>query len=545
MRFKLTILLFILNVALFSLIFYIDRVQSTRSLFESSSRLILDPAFVQGLQKIRIVSQQNDTVWEFQHSDEDDWVVNAPVNWKANPYAIHQLVFQLKELSWESRFPIGDLAQAGQSLESYNLAAPPLQIELFNGTASLVLALGAPTEIGNRLYTLSPDGDYVLVIGRGLAEMLQRDMEAFLDHRIFGTGIEGSRVIQIQDRSATNVRVRLERRESGWRFVSPIEAEADGERIQAMIAEWQSLEADSFDNGADQQVEMDTNALRLTFEGLNKRETLILTPLAGEGDSVTTYRAKREAYGAMFTVPAAQVKELRRAQEDLRERRILLRHADDWTSLKVQFGELSTTLQQLENGAWQVLYTDESGELKSQPADREAIEGMKTLLKTLDAVRFVSDAPSETDMIRFGLNTPQRRLTLRKASGATVELLIGGLGVDDERTLLYATTNQSASVFLIRPHVLASLPLNPLYYRERTIRTLPETAVVEKVELIERASGKNLLVSKEGSDPGDLPEYLGRYLRTTRVGQFLNPPFADPFPLSEARKMEWPYLITA
>ena len=54
MRYKLTVLLIVLNLALFSLIFYIDRVQSTRSVFETSSRLILDRPFVQGIDKLNL-----------------------------------------------------------------------------------------------------------------------------------------------------------------------------------------------------------------------------------------------------------------------------------------------------------------------------------------------------------------------------------------------------------------------------------------------------------------------------------------------------------
>ena len=68
MRYKLTVLLIVLNLALFSLIFYIDRVQSTRSVFESSSRLILDRSFVPGLDKIRIYSAANDKEWILQQN---------------------------------------------------------------------------------------------------------------------------------------------------------------------------------------------------------------------------------------------------------------------------------------------------------------------------------------------------------------------------------------------------------------------------------------------------------------------------------------------
>jgi hypothetical protein len=539
MRYKLTVLLIVLNLALFSLIFYIDRVQSTRSVFESSSRLILDRSFVQGLDKIRIYSAANDKEWILQQSEESGWDVISPIHWKANPFAVQQLIFQLKSLSWESRFPVSDLEQAGQSLESYNLADPPLRIELSTGDASTTLDLGAPTEIGNRLYTMAPDGQFILVISKGIMDMLQRDMEAFLDRRIFGIGMEESRVIQIQDRSASNVRVRLERGDAGWNFVSPIEAEADGERVQAMISEWQSIDAAGFEMLSDTSLEMGGNTIQLTFEGLNERETLILAPPTGAGPEFPHYLAKRDTYDAVFKITSMQVEELRKAQEVLREKRVLARHADDWTSLEIQFGGLTTTLQQLENGAWQVLNTDSTGALNTQPADPASIELVKELLRTMEVVRFASDAPSENDMIRFGLDEPQRTITLRKASGQSIIFKIGGVSRDDESTLLYGNTNQSASVFVIRPHILAGIPLNPFHYRDRTVFTLPDTAELLEMKLMARESSETIPVDERTA------ELLKAYLKKVKVERYLNQPFADPVLIGGDQTMEWPYMLKA
>ncbi|MEX0324798.1 MAG: DUF4340 domain-containing protein [Puniceicoccaceae bacterium] len=539
MRYKLTVLLIVLNLALFSLIFYIDRVQSTRSVFESTSRLILDRSFVQGIDKVRITSTASGTEWQLQQAGDNRWDVISPIHWKANPYAIQQLLFQLKGLSWESRFPVDDLASAGQSLESYNLAAPPLEIELSSGTNSVRLAIGAPTEIGNRLYMMAPDGKFILVISRGIMELLQREMDVFLDRRIFGLGMEESRVIQVQDRSASNVRVRLERDETGWNFVSPIEAAADPERVQAMIAEWQTIEAEGFEMMENPGLEMNSNAVQLTFEGLNERETLVLAPPAGVTGTPVYFLAKRDAYDAIFKVDAAEVDALRTAQEVLREKRMLNRHADDWTSLSIAFGDLTTTLQQLENGSWQVLNTDTSGALNAKTADPETIGKVKALLRNMEAVRFVSDAPSENDLVRYGLDDPQRTITLRKASGQSVVFNVGGISREDEGTLLYANTSQSASVFVVRPHLLADLPLDASYYWDRTLFTLPETADILDVQL----------VSRDSSEPVPLQEAavatLTGYMRNVRVARFLDEPFSDPLQLGDSRTIDWTYALEA
>ena len=550
MRFKLTILLLVLNLGLFSLIFYFDRVQSTRERYAASSRLIIDPAFVQSLQSIQITTPPGTADWRLVREANGDWSVASPVNWKANPFAVQQLLFQLRELTWESRFPIESLATAGQSLASYNLGNPPLMLALSDGDRSVSLAMGAPTEIGNRLYMLSPDGEHVLVTSRSLLELLQREGAAFLDRRIFNEGIERSRVVQIQDRSASNVRVRLERRPDGWRFVSPIEAPADQERVEDLIAEWELVEVDAFEATAPVDLEMDTRAIRLTFEGLNERQTLILVAANNSDGTAPGYWGKRESYGASFRIPAEMVNSLRRAQEDLRERQVLQSVAQGWTSVSLGVEGLSTTLQKLEGGGWQVLYTDSEGQLRTEAADQQSVASLQELVRTIEAVRFVSDAPSENDLQRYGLDNPQRRLTLRMEDGATAELKVGGISQEsDDETLLYASTSLSAAVFLVRPHVLARLPVSPLHWRNRILQALPETARISNLRVIDRTSGEDLMAAAEGQmtaeETGNLRDKLLAFLRQTRVERFINQPYSDPLRLDALSEVPWSFTLTA
>lgn len=547
MRFKLTILLLALNAALAGIIFYLDRVQSTRGLIDDASRLVLNPDFVRGIDQITIHPAESAEPWVLQHSPEA-WRVTSPISWKANPYAVDQLLFQLQQLAWQSRFPVSDLQDSGQSLALYNLDEPPLRVNLQAGDQSLVLNLGAPTEIGNRLYLMSPDGEFIYVVSRGLLDSLQHDMEAFLDRRIFSIPAEETRSLQVQDRAASNVRVRLERNRDGWSFVSPIETAADTERVNGFIRYWQGLEAEEFLPGAEVPTGQDANSLRLTLQALSQRETLILVPAPEAAEEDLFFRARLESYPAVFKVSPESVQMLRGIQEDLRERRVLASAGTDWSSLEIRFGNLGLTLQELENGSWQILYTAADNQLNSLPADPESVSGLNNLFRELEAERFITDAPSEADLERFGLTDPQRRLVLRKSGTTALELQIGGVYPEEEQTLLYARTDQSDSVFLVRPYVLAALSLDPYSYRDRTIRELPETAEIANLQLIHRASGLQVPLTNpddpDGSDPTAL-KALQAFVKSMRVEGFLNRPFSDPLVLGNGREMEWPYEVEA
>lgn len=546
MRFKLTILLLALNAALAGIIFYVEKVESTRDHLDASSRLILNPAFIEGLQRIHIETREPGQDWIIE-KQEDRWLVSSPFQWKANPYAIEQLLFQLRRLSWESRFPVSDLALSDQNLASYNLESPPINIRLRSNSTRLNLALGAPTEIGNRLYVMLPDGEFVYVVPRTLLDFLNRDLEAFLDRQLFNLPVEETRALQVQDRTVGNVRVRLERRGQQWQFVSPMEALADPERVNLLLREWGTLEIEGFMPGMGALLTLEGSALRLSIEGMSRRETLILRPPENADAEGMYYLGRREAYPAVFRIDARLVEELRAVQEDLRERRVLARFTEDWSSLEIQFDNLGLTLQELENGSWQVLYTDEKGQLRSLPAEPEAVGQLTQLLQTMEAVRFVTDAPSEADMTRFGLAEPQRRLLIRKGNREPVEFTIGGVFPEAGDTLLYATTNQSDSVFLVRPHVLSLLSLDPFSYRDRTVRRLPEAATLGEIRLIHRPSGLPVPLEAGNGDPStaELMTVLRDYFREIRFERFLNRPFTDPYERDATTVIDWPYLLEA
>ena len=168
---------------------------------------------------------------------------------------------------------------------------------------------------------------------------------------------------------------------------------------------------------------------------------------------------------------------------------------------------------------------------------------VRILMRDMEAVRFVSDAPSETDIVRFGLDAPQRIVILRKADGTTVEFSIGNISREERETLLYGATNQQASVFLIRPHVLSRLPLDPMYYRERMIRTLPDSAQIESVYLEDTETGEQHIFEQSPDEAATTT--LKSYLKAVQVDRFLSKTFSTPLQLDRSTTLPWTFKLVA
>ncbi|MEY3046059.1 MAG: hypothetical protein RL242_2901 [Pseudomonadota bacterium] len=354
-----------------------------------------------------------------------------------------------------------------------------------------------------------------------------------LNPEVFSLRPEEIRAFQIQDRLSNNTRVRVERGGQSWEFVSPVQTSANPEAVLAFLEQWSFLQTESFMDATTGLQSQAQESLRFTLEAFGKREILLLTAPVNPGDP---YIGQREGFATAFALDANLVNSLRAVQGDLRERRLLRPHSQEWSSIEIQFGELNVSLQQLENGAWQVLHTDAQGDLRSYPADLAAIEQLRQLMLTMEAQGFVTDAPSAADLERFGLNDPQRLILIRKDNQQAVTLAIGGMPPDQDRALLYAQLDSNASVFLVRPDLLAAFSLDPFHYRDRTLFTLPADLTIDTISLTDRRQGN--LVDLDARP--DLQAALLNLLQQARVQRLWKYPFADPLPLDDGRSIDWP-----
>jgi hypothetical protein len=545
MRLKLTIVLLLLNGFLFALIWILDHESTTRRLHEAGSQRVIETPFLQNLERIEIRTDDGAPPRVLEKTG-DVWVVREPVHWRANPFALEQLVFQLLSLEWESRFAVDDLKASGQTIADYGLAEPAAHLVLRSNETTKTLLLGDPTEIGGRLYMLAPDGAQILVISKDLARSLQSATSSFSDSSVFAFSTEEIRSIQVRDRALGNVRVRLTRSGDDWAFVSPIEAPADPRQVRTFLDYWTSLSAERLRPRGTNGTAVGDDSVQLTLEGFNSREVLTILG-SDEGGREATH----SDFEAIFTVPSARVLDLRQMQALLREKRLFHTLKDSWNSLEVSSPTANLSLQQLETGGWQVLHTNAEGNLLSHPAETAVVTEINEQLNLIEAVRFVSDAPSDEDLVRYGLQDPQRRIRLRNAEGQFVELKLGAVVPGD--SLFYARLTNSNAVFLVRPQLLAIFPLDPLSYRMREIRSLPETVRIERIQLFaEPAQTASAAVVLLDSSAGNLSSrdeailaQLKDWFRTLRVARYLDRPFTRPLALDEDTFVPWTFRVEA
>ncbi len=553
MRTKVTLVLLLLNVVLFFFIFVFGPKWRTDALLDQNRTRVLGPEAA-AIQSLEISGGRlSETVRIEKRAD--GWLLTKPVEWPANPHAVSRILNELMLLDHYTSFLVKDLAKSGLSLADYGLDKPQFTLTFTSGNSgglvpgnaasapvtTTTLLIGDMTKVGNRLYVLSPDGKRIHVVGRSLADSLSLTVNQLQADTIFNIQLFEIRSFNLQTGAPGNLRVRLRHDGSRWSFEAPILARASPIQVELAINSLHGLHTYAFmENGAalpPDRTGLNNPAFRLTLEGNGRRETLLLgnpVPVAEEApgskpaareepsEPATEYYARMEDRAPIFTVkfPNTLYTTLRSAQEELRDRHLLDFDSLALTSLTlVAPNRPELTLQRLGNpeqpqasDPWQIVTRATNQAPQTLPAELPLVQRLIEKLQSLQALKFLRDAPQNIELENWGFNRPEREITL---NFTTKGVLTGGgpagampssvtllIGVASERDgLAYAKLANEPFVYLVDPDILRQSPIAVPYYRSRLLRELPAGARVTGLSLTDTVT-KTVLFARRLPDGG-------------------------------------------
>ncbi len=519
MRSKVTVVLLFLNVVLFAYIYFYDipwiderkRLEATRRVFGPEAATIT--SFTR-------TSRTGEKV-KLEKLPDSSWWLTAPYRWPASLNAISSLVNAIELLDHDTSFPVADLAKGGRSLADYGLADPALNFQFTSGDRTFEVQIGDVTAVGNRLYLLSPDKTRIHVVNRSFAEAIGLPLDSLRAASIFSVPVFEVRSLNVETArteggSSTrpaNLKVRLRRdAASRWGFEAPINARASKPAVEVAINAVNALAARNFVESRDTDLEragLNTPTLQVTLEGNARRETLLLgkptgitVPREGAASPDIEYFAKIEDNPVVFTtaVPKALLDVLNTAQENLRDPHVVDFDPATVTSVTlVAPGQPDLTLQRLEGGqGWQEVVRVTGAAPQTTAADPIVVAELLQKIAQLSAhearpgaPRFLSDAPSATDLENWGFNRPAREITLNFApaggGGALTReptSLALQIGVSpDKPGEAFARATNAPFVYQVLPDILDDAPVTARHYRQRILRELPEAARITSLKL--------------------------------------------------------------
>ncbi len=572
MRSKVTVVLLFLNVALFAYIWFYDRPWIRDQQTLETRRRVLGPeaATIEALTR---TTRTGETVKLEKRTDS--WWLTAPYEWPADRNAIAGLLSTLELLEHETSFPVAELAASGRSLADYGLADPAVTLGFTSAGRNYTLKVGDTTEVGNRLYVLSSDGTRIHVVGRSLAEAVGLTLDTLRTSSLFTVPVFEVRSLNVQSAAPANLKVRLRRDAAGhWAFEAPINARASKAAVEVTINSVNALTARTFLEPRDTDLEragLNSPAMRVTLEGNARRETLLLgnptgavippreglpgnpaehgvsgtntgPAAAGNGADSTEYFAKIEDKSVVFTtvVPKPLLDVLRAAQEELRDPHVLDFEPAAVTAFTIVApGQPELALQKLEGEqGWQAIVRVPGSTPQAIAADPGVVKDLLQKISLLSArearpgaPKFLSDAPTASDLENWGFNRPEREITLNLSTGggplakeaSTLTLQVGVS--PDKPGEAFARVTNAPFVYQILPDILDEAPALARHFRRRVLRELPEAARITDLKLTALPAGTEIFaahnetaLTAESLATAKLPE-KARAVLTTLLGQ--------------------------
>lgn len=553
MRIKLTIILIALNVITFGFLYWLDRQSQLAEMPSESKNYLLGNSLMDSVSIL--IEGRNLPERRLIQKIQTQWHLKEPMNWPANFYAVQRILTQLQYLSAEASFSLEEMKKTGHTLEDYGLADPALKLTLDNGSWQETLFFGNETALGNSIYVLGPKRDKVYILDKELYKTLMVDCEDLKNPEIFNIPIFELSALTVKKSYPANLNMRLLKKGDSWYFEAPIQTSANSTLVNSAIANLTNIKAEQFlDIKKENAMEMglENPKMRITLQGNHRSQTLLLGNLASNNPK--QYYAQIENIATYFIVNGMPFETLEDAQEELRDKFFLKFQTENLQGITLKQGEKTVQLKKLENGSWQLMNYDKGGNLMPRVADKERVSQLISCFQTLEAVAFVSDAPSEADLEKYGFNNPQRQVNLQGENNTG--LIIGGSNPETQR--LYAKAENSPFVYEIDSYILAETPVSSLKYENRILSQIPEVAQIRLIRLSDVKNNETLFEYELAADQS-WDDVAGNYnamqsdsiasvlkgIQTFSVRSYLPESFNKTDVGDDATRLPWAYKLEA
>ncbi|MGE9289711.1 MAG: DUF4340 domain-containing protein, partial [Puniceicoccales bacterium] len=396
MRLKLTVFLGLLNLLAFGTIYYFEIGNDGKPEQRQS-----DPILPSSIIESNRIEISGEAVPERRilNRRNDQWMLEEPIVWRANPNAIDRIFRALLFLRKDIRFTMEDIERNNQSLADYGLDTPVLVISFVDSNKTTTIKIGSPTDVGGRFYLMGPSGEEVFVVDEEVIRSVALDLQDLRSRNLFAMDFFGIKEISLQPGNGRNLQIRLVSIDDGWMFESPIQTRASAPAVDSRLQ--RILETQVVSLQPETQISPSDSGLieprmRISLEDGNTRRTFLLGNSV-PGEEGNAY-GKIEGIPTVLTVPEESFLTLNDALTTLREKSFFLFRLPLVTSLQIGAKGRTISLQKLENQSWQVSASGEDLEPVRYPADPGVLTQTFQSLITLRAHRFVSDAPSDSDL---------------------------------------------------------------------------------------------------------------------------------------------------
>ncbi|MFQ5964975.1 MAG: DUF4340 domain-containing protein [Candidatus Scalinduaceae bacterium] len=498
MKFKTTIVLFIIAIICVAYIFLYERKQYRTEEWKLRQQMVLPDYKPDPINKIEIKNEKVSIVLE--KIDEESWRMLQPLQLRADKAEVKEILSQFEFLG-----KIGTVKESeieNFNLKDYGLDKPQIIVHLWKergqtlketeGESKYTINIGDKISAGQNNIYIKVEGekDVFVVIGEVL-EKITKDVNDLRNKWVFE--IDEDAVERIKIQSGSKEAVVCSKEENLWWLSKPISDRGSKERVKGIINELKNLKIAKTDFVSDDERDipkhgLDKPRLTVSIGYKDKAQTLIL----GHNLDNKVY-AKRSDESSIFLVHDVVINDLDLEPNDLRDRQLLRFDAIGTYGIEkvdLKYPDTTLTMEKTKQYDWMIKSPTEI------LADRDTVREFVEKIKDLQIQEYVDDSGKNFD--KYGLNKPSVEVSVfRKiGEGETVKFMIGQ--ADEDGGLCYVRRAGEDAVYSVPTENFYDVATGGfLSFRDKIVLEFPKENA--KKMIINRNGKKFVCKKKEGN----------------------------------------------
>lgn len=505
MKPRTTLTLVAVGGCFFAYIWFVEKNQKTTRELEDFSSKVVDIE----QDKVQSISLKNgESQIELIKADAT-WKLQSPIQDRADSGTVNQLLSLVSGLRHDSKIEL-EKAQEAEKLKEFGVDSSETQVRLKSDKGKeIVVLIGKDSAVDGKVYVRVDGSKAVYVIRNELRNQTTKKADDFRDKKL--SDLAPSLVQKIQVKSADG-ELELERKNNHWNLLKPLSARAADQKVNDMLANILNAQVAQFlpdSPTAEQGLSEPRATFTFTVEGQKDPVTLSLgTAPSGDENKEKSF-AKLSSRAAVTVLANSALDPLLKARPgDVRDRKLLRVEADTVDRLTIEANTGSKFVLARKGEGWVRKDGDKEIAINEPVASR-----LLTELQAAEATNLVADSASPEELEKYGLSTPQIKVTLSSfASETTAEtkagekplasLLFGTVEGDSG----YAKSGEEPFILAAPKSLISGIPSHPVQLQPLAIAEIKpeeasklEIAVGESKVSVERKENEWKPASGEGS----------------------------------------------
>jgi len=417
------------------------------------------------------------------------WWLTKPVQAPADKTTVETLLNRFRNLKAE--------VELEAKKPEYGLANPPVTLTVYDRHGRKYrIEFGHKTPDNMGVYAVVEGWRKPVVLTSWLLDDANKPPDDFRDKRLIVFNRDAVTKIALVYPDKQIVCERKGKDE--WRLIEPLRTEADNSTVTNLLDRLSNLQARQFvverpkkAQLVSYQLDKPTLQVQLWLKGREKPLTVTIGK-QHETDK-TRYYARTSRFPAVVLIDEFDLKDIRKTENDLRSKKVLVFKKDDVERLALKFDDTEIELRKRKEGEetrWRMLKP------VKVPADTWRVDDILWALDGAQAEGFI-DKP--TNLAEFGLDKPQLELRLWEKGRSQPKVI----WMSVKGNAGYLRTSEGDTVYKVRASLLDDLKKSPNDLRDLQVVKFKRD---DAEEIILRWDKKRVRLVKRGERNWEIVE---------------------------------------